>query len=38
MIRVGGRLANSFYTIDRKSPVLLPRKSLITEMLIREAH
>ena len=36
MIRVGGRLANSPYTIDRK--VLIPRKSPITEMLIREAH
>ena len=38
VIRVGGRLANSPYTIDRKLPVLVPRKSPITEMLIREAH
>ena len=38
VIRVGGRLANSPYTIDRKIPVLIPRKSPITEMLIREAH
>ena len=38
MIRVGGRLANSPYTIDRKFPVLIPRKSPITEMLFREAH
>ena len=38
VIRVGGRLANSPYTIDRKFPVLIPRKSPITEMLIREAH
>ena len=38
MIRVGGRLANSPYIIDRKFPVLIPRKSPITEMLIREAH
>ena len=37
VIRVGGRLANSHYTIDRKFPVLIPRKSPITEMLIREA-
>ena len=38
VIRVGGRLANSPYTIDRKFPVLIPRKSPITEMLIRETH
>ena len=38
VIRVGGRLAKSPYTIDRKFPVLIPRKSPITEMLIREAH
>ena len=38
VIRVGGRLANSPYTIDRKFPVLIPRKSPITEMLIREAR
>ena len=38
MIRVGGRLDNSLNTIDRNFPVLTPRKSPITEMLIREAH
>ena len=38
VIRVGGRLADSPHTIDRKFPVLIPRKSPITEMLIREAH
>ena len=36
--QVGGRLANSPYTIDRRFPVLIPRKSPINEMLIREAH
>ena len=38
VIRTGGRLANSHYTIDRKFPVLIRRKMPITEMLIREAH
>ena len=38
MIRVGGRLANSPYTIDRKFPVVIPRKSPVSEMLVREAH
>ena len=38
VIRIGGRLANSPYTIDRKFPVLIPRKLPITEILIREAH
>ena len=38
VIRFGGRLANSPYTIDRKFPVLIPRKLPITEMLIPEAQ
>ena len=38
VIRVGGRLARSPYTIDWKFPVVFPRKLAITEMLIREAH
>ena len=38
VIRTGGRLANSPYTIDRKFSVLIRRKTPITEMLIREAH
>ena len=37
VIRFGGRLAKSPYTIDQKFPVF-PRKLQITEMLIREAH
>ena len=36
VIRVGGRLANSPYTIDRKFLVLIPRKSPITEMLFEK--
>ena len=38
VIPVGGRLTNSSYSIARKFPILIPRKSPITEMLIREAH
>ena len=38
VIRVGGGLSNSPYTIDRKIPILIPRKSPITEFLIRDAH
>ena len=38
MIRVGGRLANSPYKIGQKFPVFIPRKSPITEILIRKAH
>ena len=36
--RVEGRLANSPYDIDKKFPVLIPRKLPINKLLIREAH
>ena len=38
VIRVGGRLANSPYDINKKFPVLIPRKSPINKLLIREVH
>ena len=38
VVRVGGRLANSPYNIDKKFPVLIPKDSPITVLLIREAH
>ena len=37
VIRVGVRLANSPYDINKKFPVLIPRKSPINKLLIREA-
>ena len=36
--RVGGRLANSPYTIDKKFPFINLKKSPSTELLIQEAH
>ena len=38
VVRVGGRLANSPYNIDQKFPILIPKDSPITVLLIREAH
>ena len=38
VVRVGGRLANSPYNIDKKFPILIPKDSPITVLLIREAH
>ena len=38
VVRVGGRLAKSPYNIDKKFPVLIPKDSPITVLLIREAH
>ena len=38
VVCVGGRLANSPYNIDKKFPSLIPKDSLITVLLIREAH
>ena len=38
LIRVGGRLANSLWNIDKKIPLPVPRKSPIKSLLIRKAH
>ena len=36
VIRVGGRLANSPYNVDKKFPINIPKYSPITDKLIRE--
>ena len=38
LIRVGGRLANSPWEIDKMFPLPIPRKSPINNLLIRGAH
>ena len=38
VIRVGGRLANSPYNVDKKFPIIIPKYSPITDKLIRESH
>ena len=38
VVRVGGRLANSPYNLDKKFPFLIPKNSPITVLLMREAH
>ena len=38
VVRVGGRLANLPYNIDKKFPILIPKDSPITVLLIREDH
>ena len=38
VVRVGGRLANLPYNIDKNPPILIPKDSPITVLLIREAH
>ena len=38
VVRVGGRLANSPYNIDKKFPIPIPKDSTITVLLIREVH
>ena len=37
-IQVRARLENSPYTIDRKVPILIPKKSPNTKLLIQEAQ
>ena len=37
-VRVGGRLANSPYNIDKKFSILISKDSTITVLLIQEAH
>jgi Pao retrotransposon peptidase/Putative peptidase (DUF1758)/Integrase zinc binding domain len=38
IIRVGGRLTNSFLVYDQKHQILLPQKNHLTELIIRNAH
>ncbi|XP_066589589.1 uncharacterized protein [Prorops nasuta] len=38
MIRVGGRLANSHYSYDKKFPLLLPSKHELTKRVILDEH
>ena len=38
ILKVGGRLAHSDLIYEQKHPILLPRNSNITDMIIREQH
>ena len=38
VIRVGGRPANSPYSVDKKFPIIIPKTSPLAELLIRESH
>lgn len=38
VIRVGGRLANTSYHIDKRFPILLPKESPLTTLVIRDTH
>ncbi|XP_063981499.1 uncharacterized protein LOC135164772 [Diachasmimorpha longicaudata] len=38
ILRVGGRLTQSELPFNRKHPILLPSKHLVTDMLIRRVH
>jgi len=38
LLRLGGRLENSLMDLDSKHPLVLPRASALTSLLIREAH
>ncbi|XP_075265366.1 uncharacterized protein LOC142357699 [Convolutriloba macropyga] len=38
VIRVGGRLANSPHSMDKKFPIVIPKTSPLAELLIRESH
>ena len=38
MIRVGGRLQNSYISDDCKHPILLPRKGKVSELIIKHWH
>ena len=38
VIRVGGRLANSPFSVDKKFPITIPKTSPLAELLIRESH
>ncbi|XP_075248345.1 uncharacterized protein LOC142341307 [Convolutriloba macropyga] len=38
VIRVGGRLVNSPYCVDKKFLIIIPKTSPLVELLIRESH
>lgn len=38
ILRVGGRLTNSFLSFDEKHPIILPTKSYLTDLLINHEH
>lgn len=38
ILRVGGRLANAGLTYDEQHPMILPARSVITKLIIRDAH
>ena len=38
VIRVGDRLTNSPYSVDKKFPIIIPKTSPLAELLIRESH
>lgn len=38
LLRVGGRLTNSYLSFDQKHPILLPRKHRLTELIIQDVH
>ena len=38
ILRVGGRLSNADISEDSKHPIILPRKSHVTTLIIRHAH
>ena len=38
VIRVGGRLANSPYSVDKKFPIIIPKTSPLANLLIQESH
>ncbi|XP_044013992.1 uncharacterized protein LOC122856381 [Aphidius gifuensis] len=37
-LRVGGRLSRSLMTSDQKNPLILPRESKLTELILNECH
>ncbi|XP_044005614.1 uncharacterized protein LOC122850549 [Aphidius gifuensis] len=37
-LRVGGRLSRSLMTSDHKNPLILPRESKLTELILNECH
>ncbi|XP_043487121.1 uncharacterized protein LOC122514393 [Polistes fuscatus] len=38
LLRVGGRLASSYLTFDRKHPPILPQNSYLSRLFVRHAH
>eukprot|EP00057_Strongylocentrotus_purpuratus_P028999 XP_011683473.1 PREDICTED: uncharacterized protein LOC100891682 [Strongylocentrotus purpuratus] len=38
LIRVGGRLSRSALPLEAKHPIIIPKKSLVAELMLREVH